>query len=247
MATWDGSCHEPEDSNYFFYSGQNSAIPNVESWTFYPSNGSNVFFHSTHAPYSQNTSMMLGQSEHIASCQTDANFSSGSLNSLPLRDTCPDYLNAPGSAQDCQGNSRSQNMPTYYYQSNRQGKRIKNYKDNNKYEFPKEVSRNNCSIVEHSNLHPTASEFVPHGIKHYTNQPNTSPQVSNSEDSKSHLPQETFVSDNGNKYKKKYNTRKNNSYKYKEMSEYNFRQRASFQNSYKTQHGRNYRKYQNSK
>ncbi|XP_043669081.1 protein shuttle craft isoform X1 [Vespula pensylvanica] len=245
MATWDGSCHEPEDSNYFFYSGQNSAIPNVESWTFYPSNGSNVFFHSTHAPYSQNTSMMLGQSEHIASCQTDANFSSGSLNSLPLRDTCPDYLNAPGSTQDCQGNSRSQNMSTYYYQSNRQGKRIKNYKDNNKYEFPKEVSRNNCSIVEHSNLHPTASEFVPHGIKHYANQANTNLHVSNSEDSKPNLAQETYVSDNGGKYKKKYNTKKNNSYKYKEMPEYNFRQRNSFQNSYKTQHGRNYRKYQN--
>ncbi|XP_015171437.1 PREDICTED: uncharacterized protein LOC107063614 [Polistes dominula] len=193
MATWDGSCHEPEDSNYFFYSGQNSAIHNLESWTFYPSNGSNVFFHSTHAPYSQNTSMMLGQGEqqHIAaSCQTDPNFSSSSLNSMPLRDACPDYLNATGgSAQDCQD----------------------------------VTTRNNSTIVEHSNLHPTANEFVPHGMKNYTNQTNASINVSNSEESKVNLPQETYSTDNANKYKnKKYNAKKNHSYKYKETQDYNF-------------------------
>ncbi|KAK2584040.1 hypothetical protein KPH14_006491 [Odynerus spinipes] len=245
MATWDGSCDEPEDPNYFFYSGQNGTIPNVESWTFYPSNGSNVFFPSTHAPYSQSTSMMLGQGEHIASCQRDANFASGSLNSMPSRNACPNYLNTAGNVQNCQSTSSSQNVPAYYYQSDRQGKRMKNYRDNNKYEFSKEINRNNCSIVEHSNLHPTASEFVPHGIKPYVNEANESMHVSNSKESKLNMPQETYMSDNGDKYKKKYNSKKNASYKCKDMQENNFRHRGSFQNSYKTQYGRNYKKYQN--
>lgn len=171
MATWDGSYSE--DPNYFAYSDQDaSSVAERNNWSHFARNIVYPQEVSAESYYSDTSGQRIyEQSRSTAALQqVSAQQLPMTSNILPLENTYQeqilpntihmDNVQVSNNLQHSISND-SHNMPFHYnykprYKTNRgTGKHM---------QLSKSTSVNSIA-VENSNLHPTASEFVPNNVK----------------------------------------------------------------------------------
>ncbi|XP_016842506.1 protein shuttle craft isoform X1 [Nasonia vitripennis] len=181
MATWDGSYAEPDGSNYYVNSHSNQAPGNLSTWDYYLPNTSNSYVQNTPAPYTLN-SMVFEQSTSNLYNHLDRNTIPPLMpNVVPANNAYPvngiqqtatnkvhmappeGHLNTINNQLPCffeDNKALTQQAPQNHYYNNRSN----NYQNNGKH---KDTSKTYpvANIVEHSNLHATANEFVPNQNK----------------------------------------------------------------------------------
>ncbi|XP_046479756.1 protein shuttle craft isoform X1 [Neodiprion pinetum] len=136
MASWDGSYYGPEDPNFHRYSDQGNVARN---WSYYPENGSNV----------QPSISNLGQ-QHLANAYQDPQMAGGTQYARP---------------QPFFENNRSQlNLPPFKCKSGNPNDKLKKKNYHGKLPFVPQQTID-PSVVENSNLHATAGEFIPSSLK----------------------------------------------------------------------------------
>ncbi|XP_011496146.1 PREDICTED: protein shuttle craft [Ceratosolen solmsi marchali] len=169
MATWDGSYSEPDGPNYYVNSNKNQIPVNVPTWD-YLSNINNTCAQDKTIPYVLNTSMVF--ESNIPSFYNSVN-----RNNIPFLSSNikPENLETRNEIQTCDNKVHVESSETHFKNNNDQ---LPNFYENNKsvdqqlYYYNKSKfynSRNKyvnrdykvTDIVQHSNLHATANEFLP--------------------------------------------------------------------------------------
>ncbi|XP_014472809.1 PREDICTED: protein shuttle craft [Dinoponera quadriceps] len=256
MATWNGSYPAEEESNYFVYSGRNAApgttvdtwpyfaggaigntpayLPNLPSGNYYPpaSGGQHM--------YEQNAST------------SNAGFYTNVLpipsNMVPLGNAYQKHILPNASPEDgAQAPNASSQHSAKGVRRNVSPSSHGNYsrrpKISNNYASKGDDSVVQSSIVVNSNLHPTASEFVPNDAKlkreRFNKRDSFNPGV------QGHRAKSADVSatpDNRYKGEKRYDNKRSVNYKDAQAPS-----RSGYKDAYRTYSAKNYNKFQNDK
>lgn len=236
MASWDGSYYGPEDQNFYAYSNQGNAARN---WNYYPQNGTNItanVSNMSHDPLT-NTYQDPRTASHVQYTRPQPFFE----------------------------NNRSPNLPPFKCKSGHSNDKLRYKNYHGKMPFvPQHMI--DPSIVENSNLQPTAGEFIPNSFKMMHNVGTILPSNSRDNvrmqsenfDSSSQQSEnfgfghdagasKLYQSDNRNKRDKKerkYDNKKGDNYKQRDSQDGQYHNANLYKNSVRNQNPKN-RKFQN--
>ncbi|XP_058799057.1 protein shuttle craft-like [Phymastichus coffea] len=162
MATWDGSYQDPDGSTYYVSSSNNQASANIHPWNCYTNN---AYAQSAIGPYPIENSITFERSHPDFYNSTNRN---GIPSMVPnIAQSTNSYFNEDVTAVANENSTKSEshlnNSDQCFFEDNRrQAQQCHN--KNNYFQGNKRKDYKNyysSDLVEHSNLQPTATEFIP--------------------------------------------------------------------------------------
>lgn len=272
MATWDGSYPtETEDSSYFVYSGQNApGAAAARNWSYYANNsvGNPAFLQEVstgnYYPAEAGNQQMYEQSGAAAFY---ANILPMPSNMVPLGNayaqehilpsTAPmDSAQVPNGLQHSENSVRPSRNVQPFSRGNYNSKSRSNRTINNYMPMVEGHDSIQSTIVENSNLHPTANEFMPNDVKfkrdkfNKKHSPNDAAEgsfsVCTQEFRSTNQSNQSTMNASDNRYKgeRRYDSRKN--YKQKNLQDMQTAPRSSYKDT-RNYNAKNYNKFQNDK
>ncbi|XP_012532669.1 protein shuttle craft [Monomorium pharaonis] len=252
MATWDGSY--PEDLSYLVYPDRNTADTAAENWPYF-STGNTAYLRdlsvANYYPGAAGSQHVYEQSRPAATAfyQLDAQHSS---NMVPLKNNSYQERVLPNTSS-ANSASTSRNAPPFSSRGNYRGNRSRDNRAAGGKSVPM-VDVVQSTVVENSNLHPMAEEFVPSNqarfrrdsrFKKYDNSNATASGLN--VHTQEFRPKSTIVpSDNRYKGERRFNNRKDSNYRQNKSQEQpQALPRAGYKDTHRTYNARNCNKFQN--
>lgn len=263
MATWDGSYSE--DPNYFAYSDQNAPSVTGGNWPYFATNVTYPQEVSVEN-YSRTSGQRVCEQRSTATLhQVGTQQFPLTSNMLPLENTFQEQIlpnttlmdnaQVPNDLQDSTSNI-SQNISPFFHYNYRS-----RYKTNRVTDKHLQSSKSNSVhsiVVENSNLHPTASEFVPNNVKFKKDKFNKKKYQNDTMDRSSYnVDAQNFKSTSfmnsslpNNRYRNErqhYDSRKGMNYKQKNSQNTQVSSSSNYRDAHKIYNARNNYKFQNGK
>lgn len=249
MATWDGSF--PEDPNYCTYSTRDTE----DNWTYFNENSSYLRNVPARGYYPGTGGQPAYEQNRPANT-----FYQHPSNMVPLENTYQGHI-LPSSSSVASGSQTSNNprSVTGIASASRNAPFRDNHKPRSKGNrtINKPTSSEGdiiqSSIVQNSNLHATANEFVPNSVRlnkdRFNKKDDYNNAARNNFDAQDFRARSInkFTSSSDNRYKgeKRFNNRKDMNYRQKNPQDTQVPPRSKYRDTQNS--GRNYNKFQNSK
>lgn len=267
MASWNGSYYGSENPNYYSYPDQSNAGSSAQTWNYYLENAGNTVSQNRPNVYSQNGSGILNQNGTNVFHQIGINVPSVSSNAVSVA-TAHCELQVPPIANNVNpqwffdNNGIQQQLPSFNCKTGNYNRGNKKNNVSSKTSFYGRTKNVNPSLIEFSNLHATAGEFIPNSVKSgqgnisavtainkgdsSSRVENVQPQIENS--ALESGPSKIFYADNKGRYnERRYDNKRNPDYRQRELQENQYQNGSSYRNSYKNQNPKSHGKFQNDK
>ncbi|KAJ8684013.1 hypothetical protein QAD02_019805 [Eretmocerus hayati] len=173
MATWDGSYQEPDGSNYYADTYGNHTSDGLPESAYYYHNSNNQQVPDAAAFHPLETSMVFNQStSHLDNHASNYSPNTSSRSKpYPTNDLHSTANKSNMQAIETPGDSSNQ-LPCFYKNNEVKSQQFPRAHYNNRPNFHQNNSKRKnmnkaqiSDLVEHSNLHATANEFVPSQMK----------------------------------------------------------------------------------
>lgn len=275
MATWDGSYPAEEESNYFVYSGQNAPGTTVDSWPYFTGNstGNPAYLpdiaSGNYFPPASDSQHMYEQNRSTSDSGFYTNILPIPSNMVPLGNSYQEHILPNTSPVD--GVQVSNSLQQHSAKGTRFSRNVSSSSRDNYNRKP----RNNrmtgnyastsegdnsiqSSIVVNSNLHPTASEFVPNDAKFKKDKFNKSDTFNNAAGNNFNVsvqgcrprpvaPEVSLPDNRYNKSERRYDNKRNMYYKQRSPQDAQAPSRSNYKDAYRTYGAKSYNKFKNDK